>query len=95
MSIGLILAVSMLTLWGNPSLANVRFQIITPAQESELFLVNVRITHYTLHSTTGKTVAFRMLTSNQSHLIRINFTNPILYNNVYINYYHPEYVHAV
>ena len=95
LSLGFALVIAMLILLGKPSFANVRFQIKTSSQEAELFLINVRISHYTFHGTTGKNIATKIFPSNQSHLIRISFTNPILYNNVYVNYYHPEYLHEV
>ena len=94
LSLGFALVIAMLILLGKPSFANVRFQIKTPSQEAELFLINVRISHYAFHSSTSKIIATKILPSNQSHLIRISFTNPIFYNLVYINYYHPEYVYA-
>ena len=94
MGLGFALVIAMLILLGKPSFANVRFQIKTPSQEAELFLINVRISHYAFHSSTSKIIATKILPSNQSHLIKISFTNPIFYNLVYINYYHPEYVYA-
>jgi hypothetical protein len=95
LGLGFALVIAILILLGKPSFANVRFQIKTPSQEAELFLINVRISHYAFHSTTSKIIATKILPSNQSHLIRISFTNPIFYNHVYLNYYHPEYVHSV
>ena len=94
LGLGFALVIAMLILLGKPSFANVRFQIKTPSQEAELFLINVRISHYAFHSSTSKIIATKILPSNQSHLIKISFTNPIFYNLVYINYYHPEYVYA-
>jgi len=95
LSLGFALVLALLILLGKPSFANVRFQIKTSSQEAELFLINVRISHYTFHGSTGKKIATKILPSNQSHLIKVFFTNPIFYKHVYVNYYHPEYLHGV